>query len=87
MPVTLPPKTTPSRLEIMLNPSAPAPDKPVTTEGLIAIPKKHPGRASKTALKMRANREVGARRERKGKDIGRIEEGSGVEKVLSMRSS
>jgi len=71
----------------MLNLSTPAPDKPVTAEGLIAIPKKHPGRASKTALKMRANREVKAKGERKDKDIGRVKEGPGVEKVLAMRSS
>ena len=71
----------------MLNLSAPAPDKPVTTERLIAIPKKHPGRASKTALKMRANREAKAKGERKEKDIGRVEEELGVEKVLAMRSS
>lgn len=86
-PVTLPPKATPSRLEIMLNLPTPAPDKPVTTEGLIAIPKKHPGRASKIPLKMRANREVKAKGERKEKGIGRVEEGPGVGKVLAMRSS
>jgi len=70
----------------MLNLSTPAPDRPLAAEGPIAIPKKHPGRTSKAALKARENGEVKAKEERAEKEIGSMEGELGVEKVLAIGS-